>query len=456
MPTRILYWNIRQFSLTRIYGSPEARERLDFIVNRIVQPAQPQIFVVVEVTASNEPVSSEGTVLGAYLPSGQAVLVLLNELRTRLANPYWCLVPPLYLGLGGQREAVAVFFNAAVLQFQGPDVFYLTNPGATVPIIQGQPVTATTVDNFITDYPDAWKNCLPWSGNPMPALRMERRTGFNEINVPEWQLAGQWEYFNGNNRIYFPNDVNRGPFWTQFQELATARTLNLFAVHTSPDTAGGAVINMGEAAEMANPPGANTVNVIFGDFNVDSYTEAAAAYNWMVGADGVVGHYTMQLDPRVNHAGDPILARQPYLLTHLLSTPQATPFNAVGFPTGPDPQHNVYPRYGYMGSVVRLKITDSGAIDNFFTAYGAGAGAAANITVVNPIVGTPYNAMHPPPGVTGELIGGLPYGSALANPIPLGGVNPNDPTAAAQQAVFMLNFDKIFSVSDHLPLILDV
>lgn len=469
MPTRILYWNISNFSLPKIYatGSPpevaEAADRSTLIVNEIVAggPAPPQIFVVVEVYSRTDEVSLEGTVISQAGNAGAGALLLLNRLRRTLGDT-WCLVPPLRLGEGGQQEAVLVFFDAAVLQFQGPNLFFNRFPDTVTPIGQGQPVAAETF-NQIIDYPPEWKNCLPWPNNPIAQLRLAARTTDfpGAININEYQLAGQWEYYipprcipspiqppYPTNRIFFPNVGCRAPFWTQFRELAMGgRTLNLFAVHTSPGSARQAVINMQQVAEMASSPQPNTVNVIFGDFNVDSYSCSADAYTWMVN-----GQYTMQLDPRVNHAGPLVDARKPYLMTHLLPTAQGWPFNAAGGPA--DPQHNVYPRYGYMGSAFP-QINDSGAIDNFFTAYGAPAAAPVrnNITVVNPVIGTPYNAIPAPTGVTAELTGGLAYPQVLADHIPPGGVNPPVDTINFQA---WKNFGRIYSVSDHLPLILDV
>jgi hypothetical protein len=218
---------------------------------------------------------------------------------------------------------------------------------------------------------------------------------------------------------------------------------------------------MQNVAEMAAVP-AGEVNVILGDFNVDAFGANAGAYNWMIN-----GIYTMELDPRVAHAGAVVPARKPYCMTHLLPTLDAWPLNAVGVVA--NPQQNVYPRYGYMGSAFP-NINDSGAIDNFFTAYGGGGtgGPAANVTVINRMVGTPYNALAvTPAGVTAELTGGLQYARGGVNPIPLpslanppGGVYP--PVGGGFPAVVPNNFQAwgnfggIHSTSDHLPLIIDI
>lgn len=474
--TRLVYWNINNFSLRKIFDANPANAFIPFLTNNFIVNGvmtgpiggpPPDIIVVVEVFSRVREVGIEGTVLNAGGNAGAGVLQLLDNIRNALGEA-WCVVPPLNVGLYGQREAVAVFYNADNLQFTGPNLYFNRYPGTPGTVVgQAQPVNAATFAN-ITDYPLIWKNALPNPTNPIDELVMNRQHDFQVPGVPpigEWQLAGQWEYYTGvrpipspvppavpANRIRFPALGCRGPFWTQFSDLtvmAGPRVINLFSVHTSPATAWQAVVNMQQATEMtAVAPGA--VNVILGDFNVDSFGAGANAY-WMAAPAGI---YTMALDPRDAGVVNP--NRKPYCMTHLLRLLQATPFNPGAGPS--TPTANVYPRYGYMGSSFPV-INDSGAIDNIFTAYGAGApgGPAANITVVNKVVGTPYNRMPAPAGVTAELTGGLPFASALANPIPQvvppGGINPPVCTIGFPQ---LFNFGLIRRTSDHLPLMIDI
>lgn len=476
MPTRIMYWNINNFSLPKVYvpappaAANEAAQRLNFIVNGVVNggPALPDIFIIVEVYSRVREVGLEGGVLDSGRNAGRACLGLLNVFRN-VFGPTWCLVPPLNLGEGGQREAVAVYYNAANLQLVGPNLFYDRWPGNNLG--QGQPVAPATFANII-DYPLVWKNCLPNPGNPWVPLQMNRTSNFpGGIVVPEFQIAGQWEYYTGVrpipspiqppypvNRVQFPNAGCRAPFWVRFEEVVGNRLLDVFSVHTSPASARQAILQMQNTGEMSNAVAANNVNVVIGDFNVDAYAANAWVYNWMIN-----GQYTMELDPRVAHAGALVPARKPYLMTHLLPTAQAWPFNTAGG-YGPDPQHNVYPRYGYMGSAWPA-INDSGAIDNVFTAYGGAAGGpATNITIANRVIGTPYNGVNPAPvGVTAELTGGLAYPAGLTNNIPQptnapapvtpGGVNPPVDNINFQA---WQNFGGVHSTSDHLPVVIDI
>jgi hypothetical protein len=429
----------------------------------------PDIIVVVEVYSRIREVGLEGSVLRSSGAAGQGVLQLLNRIQNAMGD-HWAVVPPLNLGANGQREAVAVFYDTRNLQFTGPNLWYDRFPDDPSNIGQAQPVNAETFEHII-NYPPAWKMAMPNPNNPNVTLRLNRRTNFTIDGVAtpinEWQLAGQWEYYTGDrpipspipppyprNRICFPAQASRGPFWTQFNDLTVmnGRTINLFTVHTSPSSARAGVRYMGDVTEMGDQVFDEEMNVILGDFNIDSYSDKADAYGWMIAGDG---EYTMQLDARQNHAGATVAARKPYLMTHLLPVNTATPYNSVN--EGPDPTHNVYPRFGYMGSAFP-NLNNSGAIDNVFTVYGGAAhGPARNITVVNPIVGTPYNRLPAPAGVTAELTGGLPYASVLRNPIPQvapnGGVDaPPDPIAFSNWQ----NFAGIYSTSDHLPLMIDI
>lgn len=477
--TRILYWNINNFSRTKILdegsdqGYDESVDRSRHIVTQVMGANVPDIFVIVEVYSRVREVGAEGTVLNSNANAGFGVLLLLEEIR--LAHgAHWCLVPPLNLGGLGQREAVAVFYNSTNLQFAGPYCWWRR----TAIFGQSQPITTATIHG-LTDYPADWLEGLPNPNNPNNALQLNRTSNVTVngtvLAVPEYRFAGQWQYYEGaptvpsplgppypNNRIFFPQIDSRGPFLTKFIDLTAGggnRIIKLFSVHTSPSTAVEAVNNLALVQEIQTV-NAGEASVIVGDFNVDTFDMSV---NGAYAALEALG-YQMALDPR--HSGAVTPARRPYCLTHLLPTAQATPFNSTG--VAPDPQHNVYPRYGYMGSMGGLNFqtpVDSGAIDNVFTRYGGGVagGPAQNISIANTVMGKPYNVVPAPAAVTAELTGGLVYAATLANPIPPptaapppptpGGVNPPVDTI---NFLAWQNFGRVHSTSDHLALIIDV
>ena len=102
----------------------------------------------------------------------------------------------------------------------------------------------------------------------------------------------------------------------------------------------------------------------------------------------------------------------------------------------------------------------TGAIDNVFTAYGAtsgGAPAQNNMTILNKVVGTPYNKIAAPATVTAELRSGVYCVSTMSKGIPqvdaTGGIAPWTDTIAFRH---WNNFGRIRGTSDHLPLLIDV
>ena len=445
---RILYWNINNFSRSKILRDDppldyqQSQDRLAHIVSQVIAPNPPDLFVLVEAYARVREVGYQGQVLHEESPVAFGLLLLLDEIRARLSN-YWCLAPPLKLGNFGFRESVGVYYNAQTMQFAGP---WIQCRRTADDVTLARPVNATNlagIRNYVAD----WRDGMPHPNNPVGVLQMNRTwTPGGGVNINEWQSAGQWEYETGGARMNFPDTDSRSPFHTDFLEVGTGRGIRLFAVHTSPSSAADATRQIGLIPEVTQFP-ANTVSVVIGDFNVDAFNQNEnGAYT------NLANHYEMVLDPRLGTVFTP--ARKPYCMTHLLPLDLATPFNNTGVAT--DPQHNVYPRRGYMGSVNidPRAANDSGAIDNAFVRYAAGMPVGArNTTIVNTVAGKPYTAQPAPVGVGADLTGGHGYGTSLANAIPPAGVNPPvDPLGFANWG----NFGKVYSTSDHLALSVDV
>ncbi len=464
--TRILYWNLNNFSQRKIDINVPAPNhirptwRLTHIVHEVVNPIPPpplpansppapDMIVIAECFSRVREVGHPGGAIGSLARVGRGLRLLLDEFRLAL-GPTWCLVPPLMLGDLGLREGVAVYYNAATLTFTGPWVY---SWDAAAGVNRGRALTAATFANR-APYTFNWLQALPDPVNASPPLQLNRSWLTPFGNVEEWCGAGQWQFQTAAGAaIHFPAAQNRPPFYTRMQENAPGgRTLKVFTVHTSPATADQATQNIGQIQELAIAAG--EVGVVLGDFNVDSFsTVHNPAYNPLRGLG-----YTPLIEA-LDAAGNAVWTRKRYCLTHLLPERLATPFNSVGVPR--DPQHNRYPRFGYMGSTRRNPVggpwipSNKGAIDNVFVRYPAGAAVPAhNTTIVNTIVGKPYNAVPPPVGVGPNLTGGYAYNASLANPIPLpAGVN-----AAAGLGTFRnwANFGYISGTSDHLAVIVDI
>jgi hypothetical protein len=458
--TRVLYWNIERFSARKInIASPtallamQATSRLALIEEMAAGPwaggeeeemavqQPPDIIVVVEVSARTDPVIPEGITLFSGSPGGQGVRQLLAKLRENL-GAQWSLVPPLFLGGGGFREGMAVFYNSENVEFAGPWVW--SNPAGQV-LPSALPPSEASVE-AIQNYGVNWAAGFPPDPEGNRTWHFEFEEGGMGANIPESQSAGQWQFFHEGNRIYFPGWENRSPFYTRFWDYGEERWVKLFSVHTSPATAGQAVQRLSLIEELT--PGANEVSLIVGDFNVDTFGANAERYNALLERN-----FRLLLDPRAPEEEASNLNRKPYCMTHILPIAHARPWNAVG---GPNTTHNVYPRFGYMGSVLPGgELSEAGAIDNALVRYGY-EGGAARASVVNPVIGIPYNQLEEPPaGVTEELTNGATYARQMANEIPLpeGVEEPGD---IEGEFLGWENYAKIRSTSDHLPVFVEV
>jgi hypothetical protein len=454
--THVCYWNINNFSLNKIFrpgagaAAAQATNRLNHIVAEVLAPAPPDIFIVAEVFGRVREVGLQGLTLSPGRTAGAGVLRLLGAIRGNNAlGDAWCVVPPLTLGELGFREGMAVFYNAATVQFTGPYV-WAQPPDSVFDFPQAVPTAGNL--GALKDYDGLWKAGLPTAAPVPPNLR-GRTWNVDGTAVPESQFAAQWEHYakpeDGGHRLNWPGSVNRSPYYTRFREVANPnRMLKVFAIHTSPKTAVPATRDLPLIPQLA--PADGEVSIVIGDFNVDSFDMGRnGAY-----APLADGGFRLLLDPRnAQHAVDG--ARKPYCMTHMLPPSRthktvtvtvATPFNAQG--VLPDPQHNVYPRFGYTGSIIADHISDSGAIDNAFVGYGPNLNPPGDfqVSIINTVVGKPYAAKL---GIGPELTGGQAYNQGLATAIPNGGVNPPVDTI---NFTAWNNLGRIYSTSDHFAL----
>jgi hypothetical protein len=435
--TRVLYWNIQQFSWDKLRGDVVADDHLRLILG-ILEQQPPDVVVIVEVVARMNVQVWDGLPLGSGSDAGKAAVVLVEALRQVTGNANWSLIPPACSGTGGKREAVAIYYDAARLEFTGPWVW---SPNAAAGLNLAQPPTATNVGHA-ADYTN-WNQWGPAANRAWPAA-----TGA----VLERRGAPQMVFHDANDQLIgFPYEEHRSPIHASFKECAGGRSLKLFAMHTTPgrSTAPPAVRSLARVQELI--PQADEVTAIVGDFNVDTFRN----FNPYEPLLQLPAQFRMLLDPRVNHAGNPVDVRKPYCVTHLLPIDEATPYNAD--PGPPSPQRNVYPRFGCFGSMIRNQISDSAAIDNALVGYGPNAAPAAGApraTIVNRIVGSPYDADQNHLPAVADLRGGLNYPSSMAGVVPLPGGRKE--SEGPHNFYLWSNFGKIRDTSDHLPLLVEV
>ena len=395
--TRIMMWNIQDFSISKYNNSKwdKARQRWNYILNTI-QLINPDIFVLLEVGAANE----AGRI--ATGKSEQGVLQLLTDLRAHPLNnfPQFQVVPPIVSGQGGKRESIAVFFKSTNLQFTGPWVW----DGTRSSPLRRRDVGNVTPMAYGTANPDgsnpsaAWPNALP---NTPPA-------------APQNTLAGKWQFSSTPtastsrqvNTNQFPGESNRSLYLTTFLDTTNApnnRNISVFAIHAPPqsDLAKEVVEELEKNVyELRNEPDTNEVQVIVGDFNLNT-----------LDADQRAGFGPLERPYRQDPNRSRRQAKTPFTLHN------ATPTIAAAIPTvlkgvsaksrligktykqaariaasKHDPNQLVPNYYDYIGTS-DIGGGDLLALDNILTRYDTGGahagGPAANFHVVNRVYQLP-------------------------------------------------------------------
>ncbi|HEX8231253.1 MAG TPA: hypothetical protein VF826_18385 [Chloroflexia bacterium] len=463
--TRILYWNIQDFSINKILnpvtnkrkrGSAVSEhaaslDRRQLILQNLTENT-PQIFVVVEV-------STAAGAAGSVITGGGAngTWKLLEEMRAAaaLAPPplaEWCVVPPLTSGTGGFAEGIAVFYDASALHFVGPYKW----PGAG-------PAVPMTAAGAATDYLPPFFNPLRIGvfANALPNRTVPLASPLNG-GAQESHLAGQFQFLPaaGGGPLQFPGPNNRTPFLTAFYDPVGARIITLLAMHTTPAVAAGGMTALGNVTEMTSAPllaGGPEVQVVVGDFNVSLWAAGAgAAYGTLTAPAPGPGY--AQAITLGTYAGGNVPPDNGYFITHIKPGNNAKPW--VGAYQG---NNFGYPGYDYMGSAPMFPGYD--AIDNIFYRYiGTPPPAAHNTTIVNRVVGSPYNNPDRLPLPVGLPQGALGYLASAPPPVPVpaagppvtqGGYAPG--TVGGLKSFKGWNkYGKIRSTSDHLAIVIDV
>lgn len=382
--TKILFWNIENFSINKINDPSTKRKpklpsgviasgnRSNLILNAM-QANTPDIFVIVETTTG---AGAEGTLINAG--GGQAALDLLQKIRTKFGAT-WMLVPPLIVGQGTYIEGVCVFFNTSSnLFFTGP---FGWEGGVSPANVIG---SGTTVA-----YASPWDKALPAVDTPTTA-------GIINGGLAQNKLAGQWLYDDGASpavKLEFPSTGERPPYLTTFWDAGSNRNIKLLAYHAPPPESkisAAGVDSLSQIREITSLLTTQDDAIIMGDFNVDLSDKVLAdeAYDNLI-ADS----YTRQINPTT----DSDFPDVGYICTTLYGVSgknKAEPTNTRG-----------YPAYGYM--------TPS-SYDNMLTRYGNSTRVpvASKITIVNLVTGSPYTKPVTPAyaGAKGTMI----YTTAMA------------------------------------------
>jgi hypothetical protein len=432
--TRVLYWNIENFARNKIANPSNARQKGAAVTNavastnrawyiqQVLQAVAPHVIVVVEVETGWDGPPSGQLARGTGL---SGTLTLLNSIRAWLGAT-WMLVPPLQTG---PREAVAVYYNSTRRYFTGPFVW----PGGAGPPVDPIPGPVPP----LADYPNAPDNVR--GGLPDPAVGGRGNVPANaQYNVgrPERHCAARTIFTHSANNMLQAGDPvawgpkARAPYMVTFAETdgagAVTRNLTVFGVH-APAKQAPAVAHMrliADTAQVIDNLGATETRMVVGDFNVNLMRAPAhatpyavyPAYNLLT-AEG----YVRGLDP-LPAPPAPVNGYPDYLATHI--RPRRTA--ACWGPGGP-----FYPGYRYTGSDF---VDNFYAIDNVFVHPNNGVGVPTNITILNPLVGTPFNTHAAPFPVPGPGGSGTRLVGSIALPR-LGGVPPQPPAAVVPPVI---------------------
>lgn len=455
--TRVLYWNIEKFASNKIANPSNKRQRggalrqnqssvqrLAYIndhfgiTDAMGAVAPPDIVVVVEVATGYD---GRGILARGSGPAG--ALTLLAALKAATGNPNWRLVPPLQTG---PRESVAVYYDSTNYVFTGPWQW----PGGVGPAFDPAGMAPQPLANYAAPYivPIVANAVVPVGAAHNAGIaqnQLAAATGFTFSAALAPAQAGP-----------IPYGGRRAPYWVTFAELLfgpaprpVARNISLFCVHSPANAGAGAFLAaLNNVAQIADGPlAANEVRVVLGDFNVNLLNaNLARTRNGNYAALAGNG-YTLGIN-RPGGPPAPINGWLDYFATHIRRTGHASYWSTLA-------QNQYYPGYGYTGTHI---VQNFYSIDNILARYGAAAaGPMANVTVLNGIVGSNYNAIAMPPGAPPIGTYNLPI--RMGNLVLFGATPAIAPAhSAGRQTAFRgwANYGRIRSTSDHLAIVADI
>lgn len=465
--SRVLFWNLQTFGVNKINNPSLAKppgiggntlQQASFqrfgLINSVFRATLPDLIVIVEVGSGDsypaDLATNTGGTRGAWL--------LLEYFRRVYPAQGWRLVPPLRVGQrnGSKPETVAVLYRgvgAGVRRyFTGPNRWRGGVDGSSIAAEAGLPGNA---------YPAA-RNLnamlVPVTDPPTPP-RTIPVGALHNAETPENTVAARVTFRESGGRgRYLDYGVFRPPYLATFTELTLAtgaqRHLSIFGIH-SPAMAGSGdvfISYLASTLDVMSPLSPNETRVIGGDFNVRLLAPNGAPSNVYAPLAPYV--------PLLQSAGAPpaavLDAYRGYFATHIRPKPR-TNSGPSQFLWSDPPAVSPYPGYGYTGSD---RITRFESIDNILVWPHRPHPYSYQTTIMNSIVGTPFDQVAPVPG--GAPIGSVPYidqmwglpATAVWPPVPNAAPVPN--AGDRNNLTGWDNYGYQKSTSDHFALFAEV
>ncbi|MEM7481908.1 MAG: hypothetical protein AAF481_12105 [Acidobacteriota bacterium] len=469
--TRILVWNVSTFGILKIEDPStkrargtsithqEASEDRFELIQRVFGAAMPDIIVIVEVASGDSFPNALATPTDGILGANRLLTFLRGDPAFRGGD--WRLVPPLRIGRsnGSKPETVAVLYRGVsdggvTRYFTGPNVWTGGYAGASI-----EPLAPATAAAQAQPYPGAGAGYPDLNAMLVPPgsqVREIPRGALYNGRLDENTVAARTDFREDDRGVPSDNYLNFGPYrppyMVTFTEVAGGNVsdLTLFGVH-SPAVAGDPEVFLSYLAsvyDVVSPLNLAETRVVCGDFNVrllDVNGNYTGAYDALTAHD-----YEYLLRPPAGGPPNPLDGYTTYFGTHLR---QGQVTKASRFLWSDDANLSYYPGYRYFGSQRGANLS---SLDNILVRpYDAANPAAFQMSVINPVVGSPLNRINPPTGNAPE--GTIGLASQFRNPV---GFPPAPPVAAPNYVHYNIaynltnwdNYEHIYSTSDHLAL----
>ncbi|MFJ3220805.1 hypothetical protein ACIPLC_33400 [Kitasatospora sp. NPDC086801] len=434
MTTRILYWNIDKFGeLVDKRGRPNPVKDADYI-EKVMTAAGPQFVVIVEVLSDDPTGQNSESFRGSLRDSNtgpQECLKLLSEIAKYLGAD-WKLVPPLHTG---PSEAVAIFYDSRNWYFTGPNIW------------AGSLSDAPAQGRGAGSYPDQFSKAMsnrkiPGSSHNNPNLEENKCAA----RVILRDSAGALISEIGGPKLHAPYMAT---FMAENPKGGDCKAVSIIAIHgpASNQPATGYLTALARAKEVSEDLQGGEVRVVLGDFNLNSVANDGvnfklnSTYHALTGAGS---GYSLLLEAK----GGKVVANEsggyPSFFGTYLEKTGAASYWPLGVNT------SKYPGYRYTASSGK-----NFSLDNAYLKAKGFDLSKADLTVFNPIVGSPYTAY---PSSENPHTGSRPLTNLLAaNFTPRAAVQETCTSQApkGEQPRFDNAYKRFYETSDHLPLVIE-